>query len=319
MELVPISLPIEIVLHIVEALRPKYNNVLVSPSHPITQTLLSFTLVCHATRRVANRALLQHCIYLSSKARLRSFLLTASNRPGPCKIEALFLSPFDESGYDHPTATSIRDLFAHVFPSLRRLIIDIPLLSLRRGDGSLGARQVLRDGLSRLENLEEFVSVHKELPFRDHSGNWTRWPNLRRLALFNVAATPKFWADIAAMARLETLVLTCADTLATVDVKREYFRFSPRPLKVLVVNVASEQLQYSHMTGRRSWDRIDPHKIMTLMTYDVPTFFEEDSVTEVCQEFVKAGAENGTLWEWEGDIIPHPPRVWSENWQAFLD
>lgn len=46
---------------------------------------------------------------------------------------------------------------------------------------------------------------------------------------------------------------------------------------------------------------------MTIMTYDVPMVFEDDDHYEVCRDYVKAGAENGTLWEWEGEIIPHPP------------
>jgi hypothetical protein len=42
------------------------------------------------------------------------------------------------------------------------------------------------------------------------------------------------------------------------------------------------------------------------MTYNVPMIFAGESADTVCCNYVRAGAENGTLWDWEGEVIQHP-------------
>ncbi len=54
MDVKPMHLPLELVLIVITCSVPK-PGVLLRPSHPITQTLLSFTLVCHETRKVVRR------------------------------------------------------------------------------------------------------------------------------------------------------------------------------------------------------------------------------------------------------------------------
>ncbi|KAF2788006.1 hypothetical protein K505DRAFT_329264 [Melanomma pulvis-pyrius CBS 109.77] len=310
----PMPLPLELVLNVITNSLPKYPNVLLAPSHPITQTLLSFTLVCHETRRVANRYIRQYCVYLSSEARLRAFLLEIPNRPEIRNINSLFLAPFTGNTIDDlPTATWVRELFNYTCLNLKRLIIDIPLRSLYPENDHLAVRAILREGFQRLENLEELVSVRDELflSITHHGGEppvWRSWTKLRRLALYNVDADSYFWRNVGQMPTLETVVLTRADSLRDFNIKKEYFKYANRPLKVLLINVEEDQIRFSHLP-RINWDKLDPEKKVTIMTYNVPCPFEEDDPIEICQEYVRIGAENGTIWEWEGEQIQHQPKI----------
>lgn len=304
-------LPLELVLNIITCSLPK-PNVLLRPAHPITQLLLQFTLVCHETRRVANRALREHCVYLSSEARLCSLLLAIPTiRPDLKRITALFLAPFGDTIDDQPTATWIRELFSYTSTTLKRLIIDMPLRSVYPERDHLGVRNILREGFQRLEQLEEFVSVRDEL-FLDvnwHGGEpafWTKWPKLKRLAIYNPSTHPAFWRDVAKMSNLETIVMTRADGLREHDIKAQYFRHCNRPLKVLLINIDGQQMRYGNFR-RGKWDTVDPKKSMTIMTYSIPLFMDDDPI-EVCQDYVRIGAEHGTLWGWEGEVIQHPPK-----------
>jgi hypothetical protein len=313
----PMPLPLELVLNVITNSLPKYSNVILAPSHPITQTLLSFTLVCHETRRVANRYLREYCVYLSSEARLRAFLLEIPNRPEIRNINSLFLAPFcNQTIDDLPTASWVRELFSYTCLSLKRLIIDIPLRSLYPENDHLAVRTVLREGFERLENLEELVSVRDELflSTTHHHGNhadapvWTGWSKLRRLALYNVDADSDFWCRIAFAPALETVVLTRADNLRDSNIKKAFLKHADRRLKVLLINVEEDQIRFSHLP-RGNWDKVDPEKKVTIMTYNVPCPFEEDDAIESCQEHVRIGAEQGTIWEWEGEQIQHQPKI----------
>ncbi|KAF2637813.1 hypothetical protein P280DRAFT_471980 [Massarina eburnea CBS 473.64] len=312
-QLKPIHLPLELVLNIITCSLPKA-NVLLAPSHPITQLLLSFTLVCKETCRVARRCLLQHCVYLSSEARLSSYLLTISTRPQYRTITALFLAPFGNTIDNQPTATWVRELFNYTCTTLKRLIIDIPLRSLYPEDDHLGVRRILHQGFKRLENLEELVSVRDELYLSlvdvvaGEPAFWTFFPKLRRLAVYNPDISPSFWRDISKMEKLETLVLTRADGIRSdSNFKTEYFAHCDRNLKVLLVNVDDDQVRYGNMRRHR-WNNVDPKKKMTISTYTIPLFMDDDAI-EVCQDYIRIGSEYGTLWDWEGEIIPHPPII----------
>ncbi|KAF1957541.1 hypothetical protein CC80DRAFT_547438 [Byssothecium circinans] len=161
-QLKPIHLPLELVLNIVTCSLPK-PDVLLAPSHPITQLLLSFTLVCKETKRLADRYLLRHCVYLSSETRLSSYLsMIPDRRPELKNITALYLAPLGDTRDDRPTAILVRELFNYACTTLKRVIIDIPLRSLYPDESYMGVRRILREGFQRLENLEEVVSVRDE-------------------------------------------------------------------------------------------------------------------------------------------------------------
>lgn len=302
-------LPLELVLKVIEALRPKYSNVLLPQSHPITQTLLSFTLVCHATRRVANRCLLQHCVYLNSESRIRSFSSDIYNRQELRTTEAISLQPFElelETEQSITVSREILDILTVNRLSLKRLVIALPNFYgySNRGD------QELRDiekGIALLENLEELVSLGRDFYTRIQPDSWAVWPKLRRLVLSDPHNIPAFWAQIARLPRLETVVFVPAYHCNYRNVKAMYFAETDRPIKIILVSTAQLQIQHSQFFGRRMWDRIDPEKKMTIMTYDVPMVFQSDSNRPFVTDYVRAGAENGTLWDWEGEIVPHPP------------
>jgi hypothetical protein len=44
---------------------------------------------------------------------------------------------------------------------------------------------------------------------------------------------------------------------------------------------------------------------MTIITYNVPLLNEEESPKTVFEDYIKAGAEGGSLWHWEGEVVPH--------------
>lgn len=280
------KLPLELIFHIISSLLGDHRTIL-KPSHSTTKTLLSFTLVCRATYPVASNYLREHCVYIDDDLRLRHLIhhaestrahnttttattttnahhnhhlsLTASPNPRPPlhPLTALYLAPFQRHTIDdQPTAIWLRELFCLLAPTLRRLVIDIPLRSLRPADDHLAVRDTLRDAFAMLTALEEFVSVRDEL-YLDVSepewrvpaaglgagagagvgvgvgvgvlgGSnveapaWTAWPKLRRLALYNRAADEGFWRAVAGAAALETLVLTRADCLDGTCMKSEY-------------------------------------------------------------------------------------------------
>jgi hypothetical protein len=320
------ELPIELVLNVMTQLLPKYPNVILPASHPITQTLLSFTLVCRETSRQSKRYLLRHCVYLSSEWRLRDFLLQLPENASLRNIPSMLLAPFGDTIDNQPIATWTRELFNYSCHSLKKLVIDIPLRSLYPERDHLDVRRILREGFQRLENLEEFVSVKDEL-FLDTTTHgseppvWKSWIKLKRLALYNVDADPDFWADISKMPDLETLVLTRADGLREHNIKLHFFEQAPKarkPLKVLIVNVEEDQVRFGNMR-RVGWDYADKERKMTIMTYNVPRLYKDEDQIEVCQEYVRAGAENETLWEWEGEVIQHLPRIPTATGIRLLD
>jgi hypothetical protein len=301
-QLESIHLPLELVLNIITCSLPK-PNVLIAPSHPITQLLLSFTLVCKETRRLANRYLLQHCVYLSHASRLSSYLLTASTRPELRNISTLFLAPFGHNIETLPTMICLQDLFALTCITLKRLVIDISLESLHPYRGLEG---FFNRRLSKLNNLEEFVSVRDGLVNYDPPC-WTHWKHLKRLAIYGQHVDDEFWHDVATMSELETVVLTrVPGGIQDSNFKKSYFKHCHRRLKVLLCNVHESQVPFTRMR-RVGWDTVDPEKKMTIATYTIPLLFEGESPKEACQEYVRVGAENGTLWGWEGETIHHPP------------
>lgn len=303
-------LPIELVLHVVESLKPKYSNVLLPNSHPITQTLLSFTLVCRATRRVANQCLRQHCVHLSSDSRVRSFVSDMSNRQELRKTEAMYIHAWEIGVHDTDFSNLAFGLFSNISSHLRRLVVELPVdYPSHYTMDQLG---LFHSGFKLLSNLEEFVSVHDDLfVVRTRPSPWNFWPKLRRLALSGAMIDAHFWSDIAAFSQLETVVLSCQALLDEYNIKALYLAHTQRPLKVLIVHIAHCQTRSSQFAGRKDWDKNDPHKRMTIMTYDVPMLFENEykmgDAADIVEAYVRTGAENGTLWDWEGDIISHPP------------
>lgn len=360
------KLPLELIFSIIASLLGD-PQIIQNPSHSSTKALLSWTLVCRATYTVATNHLREQCLFIDNDRRLRDLIQTIEStkhrvqgysgtgtdipnslpiQPGSSlrPIASLYLSPFGNTLDNQPTAIWIRELFCLVHPTLRRLVIDMPLRSLYPADDHLNVRKTLREGFSLLTELEEFTSVRDELYLdilepewrtERETAVWTLWPKLRRLALYNVDADERFWKSVRNMRELDTVVLTRADGLESTCMKSEYFGTTsgggasdgignvveeepapPRPLKVVIVNISSNQPNY--MAGRWKWDKVDPNNVMTVMTYDVPTsFYGDENPIYLCQNWVKTAALRGEIWDWEGDMVKAGPRDGSGNALVF--
>ncbi|KAJ0121167.1 hypothetical protein J7T55_008329 [Diaporthe amygdali] len=360
------KLPLELIFSIIASLLGDPRTIH-NPSHSSTKALLSFTLVCRATYSVATNYLREQCLYIDNDRRLRGLIHTVEStkhriqgynstgtdipkslsiQPGSSlrPITNLYLSPFGSSIDDQPKAIWIRELFCLIHPTLRRLVVDIPLRSLYPADDHLNVRKTLREAFSLLTEIEEFVSVQDELYLdilepewrtEKETSVWTLWPKLKRLALYNVDADERFWKSVEGMRELDTVVLTRADGLESTCMKSEYFGSAigsvagddtgnaageesapPRPLKVVIVNIANNQPSY--LAGRWKWDKVDPNNLMRVMTYDVPTsFYGDEDPIYLCQHWVKVAALRGDIWEWEGDLVKGGPRDGSGNALVF--
>ncbi|PLB54568.1 hypothetical protein P170DRAFT_505312 [Aspergillus steynii IBT 23096] len=202
-------LPPELLLHIIDCLIPSEKSpVAYSQSDPVTQTLLSWALVCKLTRTTAQRLLLKHCLYIDSRARLEAILGSIA-RDGLSSPHGLFLAPFPEEDLDHlDIAGQIDLLFSQICPYLTRLVIDIPLRFLYPEDDELHVRPLLRTAFERLTALEEFISIQDELYLGITEGLvepsvWSFWPRLRRLALYDVDLS--WWSFFQDAQRCQTL------------------------------------------------------------------------------------------------------------------
>lgn len=360
------NLPLELIFSIITSLLGD-PQIIQNPSHSTTKALLSWTLVCRATYTVATNHLREQCLFIDNDRRLRDLIQTVEStkhrvqgysgagtdvpnsltiQPGSSlrPISSLYLSPFGNTLDNQPTAIWIRELFCLVHPTLRRLVIDMPLRSLYPADDHLNVRKTLREGFSLLTELEEFTSVRDELYLdilepewrtERETAVWTMWPKLRRLALYNVDADERFWKSVRNMRELDTVVLTRADGLESTCMKSEYLGTTSgvgtsddmgnvveeetapaRPLKVVVVNISSNQPNY--LAGRWKWDKVDPNNVMKVMTYDVPTsFYGDENPIYLCQNWAKTAALRGEIWDWEGDMVKAGPRDGTGNALVF--
>ncbi|KAI3392817.1 hypothetical protein diail_5166 [Diaporthe ilicicola] len=360
------KLPLELIFSVIASLLGDRRTIH-NQSHSSTKALLTFTLVCRATYPVATNYLREQCVFIDNDRRLRELIHTVevtkhrvqgysgagtdipkslSIQPGTSlrPIAGLYLSPFGQTIDNQPTAIWIRELFCLIHPTLRRLVVDIPLRSLYPADDHLNVRKTLRDAFSLLTGLEELVSVRDELYLdllepewrtEKEAAVWTMWPKLRRLALYNADADERFWKSVREMGELETLVLTRADGLESTCMKTEYFGIAPgnvagddtghvvdegpalpRPLKVVIANISNNQPNY--LAGRWKWDKVDPNNVIKVMTYDVPTsFYGDENPIYLCQAWVKMAALRGEIWEWEGDLVKGGPRDGPGNAVVF--
>jgi len=293
-------LPIELILQVVDAFAPDDAGAILAASHPSTRAFLAFTRVCHATHKVARGHLVRHCCYIDSSKRLSALQRRVSQawrRPETLdhneplrSITSLYLGPFEHESLSYGTAVWVQGLSWHIGGTLRRLVMDMPLRSMAVEDNEWGTHVVLRHELFLGDWQNELAPA------------WTLWPNLRRLALYNVDMTAKFWHAVAAMPCLDTLVLTRADGLADVCIKTEYFsRGAQGSIKVLLVNVANG---HEKRIQRQDWDAVDPTMRMRVMLCHVPASADGDvEPPELCQEYVKNRALSGRLWDWDGVLL----------------
>ncbi|KAF2819244.1 hypothetical protein CC86DRAFT_432320 [Ophiobolus disseminans] len=307
-------LPLEIVLDIIASSVPSAPNALLNAAHPTTKLLLTFTLVSHGTRNLANRYLRQYCVYLDSEQRLGSFLRSIPAHPALRTITSLSLSPFQDDINNLPVCAWVRELLCYTSDTLRKLIIDIPLRTCYPEDDHLGVRHVLREGFDRLVNLEEFMSTQDELYLDTLEDQfavvWLQWPKLKRLALWNVDADETFWRRVALHPSLQTLVLSSPDSIMEIDPKAEYLKHSVRSIRVLVSGSVSRRREDPGYTQNADWDKQDSAKGMRLYQHDFPEFPEDiDRGRQEHHDYIKRAAEDGTLWEAEYAEVISPTQL----------
>jgi len=300
-------LPLELVLNIITCSLPS-SDVILPPHHDVTEALLTWTLVCHETRRLASRYLRERCVYLNSSEGLGAYLLAIKEDPGLRNATVVSLSPFKYTIDDLPVCSWVRELFNYTCGTLRRLVIDIPLRSLYPEDDHMGVRRVLREGFERLENLEEFVSTRDELYLEvtedgRHPAVWASWRKLKRLALYNVDLTYFFFRDLACLGHLETLVLSRSDgNNESVDEWAEYFKLTDRPFKLLMLGSERARMVPDYLLSGRIKNRAEVADVP--MIQSVWLHHTVDFQIEECQEFVREHAEDGTLWNLDEKTIP---------------
>ncbi|PKS06738.1 hypothetical protein jhhlp_006812 [Lomentospora prolificans] len=305
-------LPIELLLHIIEFIVPESPDALLRRDDPRSRLLLSFTLVCRSTYRLATLLLRRHSPSIESRAQLHR-ILRSINEPryslDPAlswkNVTSLYLAPFGRSLDDLPTACWVNELCHHVADTLRRLVIDMPFSSLDRFDDRLNVRQVLRDGFESLVNLEEFVCLaeYPQLSTSEATTDiWAAWPNLRRLMLFHVPLADHWlWWNIARLRKLEFVWFMEPKpgiyAPLRVNVKEVYFnsmrRDSPNLQKKFTVAVAG--YWYTEDIYLMSkWDELDPDECMKFR------FFGQglpDDVGQIRKRWLARNLENGTLWD----------------------
>ncbi|CAH0000059.1 unnamed protein product [Clonostachys byssicola] len=191
---------------------------------------------------------------------------------------------------DLPVATAVQDIFIAVAPTLRRLIVNIPLRSLYPEEDQLGVKAVLRRGFEALVNLEEFASLQDELYVGTETGPqaieqeevWaTRWPKLRRLYLYNPLIEEEFWYDVLRSPNLEVVIVGRPDGNSSepADVKRRWisalegnpftgdvYNDAIRPLTYINVDIAGHQP--SLLDFRSAWNTLDPEECMRVRAVD---------------------------------------------------
>jgi hypothetical protein len=323
------ELPTELILQIVDSLVDfgPLIPVAIPPSDWRCQTLYSCLTVSKLLHPIAKRHLYRHCLYIDSADRLRLFLrslINANQSPVPILqyINSLFLSPheYNQTIDDLPVAKWIYELFSIIHPTLKRLVIDIPLRSLYPEDDHLSVRPILRAAFLRLVNIEEFASVRDELYLRSVVDDWeaaleeivwAQYPQLRRLALYNPNVDDLFAEAAKSLQHLDTVVLTRADGVRYNPVRQMFLKDDETQyLRILDVNKEG----FSEMLIDDGDTYMDDHGNIQLVP-DIKHFkgtvklerilirgLEHNHVhIAAIQRTVRNAAIKGSLWKGEGD------------------
>ena len=316
-------LPPDLVLYVIDFIPPTSDTAKIAyePSHILTRTLLALTLTSRIIYPTARRLLYTHCLYVDSPRRLRCLLSSLSaytadlaapqslppieSKPSTIQHEtSLYLAPFlNDTINDLPTAQAVHHLLSLLAPTLRRLVIDIPVRSLDPEGDTLGIRRVLKKAFTRLTSLELFCSVRYQMfldYLEDNIGSfkgfekanvWPLWPQLRTLALYNCdLSSERLWLGLSMAERLETLVLTRADGVREVDFRSEWIARvnGDRGLTVWFVDVDGGRGIPETIEEPDEGDKIK------IMVGRVPTsYYGDEDVIELCQNWIKRLALKG--------------------------
>ncbi|KAF4981091.1 hypothetical protein FZEAL_3067 [Fusarium zealandicum] len=326
------ALPPELLYQIIQSVLPSNPRALIPPSHISTRTLLSLARVSRDTYGLATRLLRERCLYIDTDRRLADLLLCIPRLVPSLppvlslrNITSLYLAPFGEKLDNQTTAIWVRELFGEVCETLRRLVVLMPFQSLDPLDDHLNVRRTLRDGFERLHKLEEFVCLgdYPALSFPDGPTDvWRLWPDLQRLTLFKAPVNSHWlWWDIATLPKLQHVILAQSLNVMATNIKDEYFHKLPRDdarldrdIKITLLDVAFVW----RVLNTERWEEIDPKGRMTVELYDVPmSFYGDEMPGNPVTPWVKRGALDGSLWDWQGNAF-RAPRSYSKERIADL-
>ncbi|KAL4953635.1 hypothetical protein BDW69DRAFT_194673 [Aspergillus filifer] len=333
------ALPAELILHIIECLIPSDPPVIFTREHEITHTLLNLTLVCKLVSRTARQLLLKHCLQIDSRDRLdqilQSGILTRNQHQLPTQT-SLFLSPYPREEFDVPATVHAINTFSTLLcTSLTRLVIDIPLRPFYLEQDFSSVCPILRSAFSRMTALQEFTSVRDdlflealsmEIADEEHLWDmwgrpalqpmvWSFWPNLRKLALFDVAVDrDQFLIGLRECKSLTHLVLVRPYGLAEeidpglMGMGRD---FLPKLERLIIVNTGlgflhtspfDEDTYEASFVGRldalrrdRGDDGADEGSVASYLSLRMP-FGRDDEDILICQEWLARQAVSGKLW-----------------------
>ena len=270
--------------------------------------------------------LYRHCLYIESPRQLQGLL--HSYQPECLALQlklaastSMFLAPFSGDTIEEPDVVdNIYSLFDILGNYIRRMVIDMPLRSAypdRRNGREL--RVPLRNAFRKLMAMEEFTTVRDELylsttfPKRNEVEPpvWSRWPNLKRLALYNVDISHDILLNLGRVRALKTLVLTRSDGLEDLGALREALTCRTT---IIVVNVWDD-----HQPPHRRWLRraMDANPKQRVVRSDLQWSYTRNwahakavCISEIdlnggfnarhiydCQDWMKEEALSGTLWD----------------------
>jgi hypothetical protein len=308
-----LGLPLEIFLNVLDQLvgYPDGRQCIFDSSSPITKTLRALTLVSHTIYPVASRYLYSRCLYIStctSYACLgRTLGLDLGNHPHsltygqagrneklwsdaniPRYITSIFISPM-KTDNDPSTPmvhlSEITDLCATIGSTLKRLLLD--LQPVHTPLSSLHSHTTSTTLFLHLPNLEDLIASYSVLDFFPHPPR----------ALKRLAITTQDLHDVAlrfffSTSSLQTLIMLRPPALSARDIDVLFAAYKGKSLDVVFVDVNS-----NHRTpeGTRRWDgQVDTVRVWEV---DVPTsFYGDEDVVVLCEEWVWSRAVAGTLW-----------------------
>lgn len=319
-------LPVEISEMILENLVPAFSNLALPASDITTRTLYSCLTVSRSTFNKSLELLYSKCLYIDSKRRLHDLLKAYQPECLAVQLKiaasiSMFLAPFTRDTIEEPEVLEdLGWLFDIIGNSMRQMVIDMPLRSAypdRREGREI--RVPLRNAFRKLMAMEDFTSVRDELYLSTiiPSSNaieppvWSRWPNLRRLALYNVDIGEDFLKNSNRLRALNTLVLTRPDGTEDVELLRE--ALSPATT-IIIVNTwedhhpaqrrlirkavdAGQRQRITHSEVQSSDTRDAAHiKAVCVSDIALDGGYDARHIYE-CQEWVRNEALSGSLWD----------------------
>lgn len=320
------QLPTELLEIVIDNVVPGNSDFANAASDITTRTLYSCLTVSRVTFSRSLELLYRHCLYIDSPRRLRLLLQSYQHRCFALQLKlaastSMYLAPFSGDTIEEPEVVdNIHSLFDILGNYIRRMVIDMPLRSAYpdRRDGR-ELRVPLRNAFRKLMAMEEFTTIRDELYLSTtvRSRNeveppvWSRWPNLKRLALYNVDISQDLLQNVGRVRALTTLVLTRPDGMEDLGTLREALTCGTT---IIIVNVWD-----GHQPPQRRWLRraMDANPRQRVVRSDLQWSYTRDwahvkavCVSEIdlnggfnarhiydCQDWMKEEALSGTLWD----------------------